>query len=61
MLDKKKTIKPDLKGEMDELQRVVQDLSRDENIKTTVDELINSFNNSKEQPLTDEIWKKLFF
>lgn len=59
MLDKKKIVKPNLKGEMDELQRVVQDLSRDENIKTTVDELVNAFNNSKEQPLTDEIWEKL--
>jgi hypothetical protein len=59
MLDKKKLNKPDLKSEMDELQRVVQDLSRDENIKTTVDELVDAFNNSTEEPISDEIWGKL--
>jgi hypothetical protein len=59
MLDKKTTIKPDLKGEMDELQRVAQDLSRDEGVEITVDELINSFNNTKEETLSDEVWDKL--
>jgi hypothetical protein len=59
MLDNKKIVRPDLKGEMDELQRVVQDLRRDENIETTVDSLIKAFNNSKEEPISDEIWKKL--
>jgi hypothetical protein len=59
MLDKKKTTKPDLKSEMDELQRVVQDLSRDENIETTVDKLVDAFNNSKETTLTSDIWEKL--
>jgi hypothetical protein len=59
MSDNKKLIKPDLKSEMDELQRVVQDLSRDENIETTVDELIKKFNNSNEERLSDNVWKKL--
>jgi hypothetical protein len=59
MLDKKNIIKPDLKGEMDELQRVVQDLSRDENIETTVKELVNAFNDSTEEPISDEVWGKL--
>jgi len=59
MLDKKKTVRPDLKGEMDELQRVVQDLSRDENIDTTVEELVDAFNNSTEEPISDEVWGKL--
>jgi hypothetical protein len=59
MLDKKQIVKPDLKSEMDELQRVVQDLSRDENVKITVDELVDKFNNSKEVPLSDEVWNKL--
>jgi hypothetical protein len=59
MLDKKNIIKPDLKGEMDELQRVVQDLSRDENIETTVKELVDAFNNSTEEPISDEVWGKL--
>jgi hypothetical protein len=59
MLDKKKIVRPDLKGEMDELQRVVQDLSRDENIDTTVEELVDAFNNSTEEPISDEVWDKL--
>jgi hypothetical protein len=59
MLDKKNIIIPDLKGEMDELQRVVQDLSRDENIETTVKELVNAFNDSTEEPISDEVWGKL--
>jgi hypothetical protein len=59
MLDSKKIIKPNLKGEMDELQRVVQDLSRDENIEITVDGLVDSFNKSRESKLTSEIWEKL--
>jgi hypothetical protein len=59
MLDNKKIVRPDLKGEMDELQRVVQDLSRDENIETTVKELVNAFNDSTEEPISDEVWSKL--
>jgi hypothetical protein len=59
MLDNKTIVKPDLKGEMDELQRVVQDLSRDENIETTVKELVNAFNDSTEEPISDDVWSKL--
>ena len=59
MLDNKKIVRPDLKGEMDELQRVVQDLSRDENIETTVKELVNAFNNSTEEPISNKVWSKL--
>lgn len=59
MLDKKTKVKPDLKGEMDELQRVVQDLSRDENVETTVEELVNVFNNSTEEPISNDVWGKL--
>jgi hypothetical protein len=59
MSDKKKIVRPNLKGEMDELQRVVQDLSRDENIEMTVDELVDAFNNSNEETISNDIWKKL--
>ena len=45
--------RPDLENEMDELQRVVQDLSRDEDINVSVDDLVNSFKKSKEVTLTD--------
>jgi len=51
--------RPDLENEMDELQRVVQDLSRDEDINVSVDDLVNSFKKSKEITLTDEIWSNL--
>lgn len=59
MSDNKTIVKPDLKSEMDELQRVVQDLSRDENIETTVKELVNAFNDSTEEPISNEVWSKL--
>ena len=60
MSDKKTTInRPDLKGELEELQRVAQHLSREENIDTTVKELVGAFNNSTEEPISDEVWSKL--
>ena len=45
--------------EMDEFERVVQDLSRDENIDISVNDVLNSFENAKEITLTDDIWSKL--
>jgi hypothetical protein len=50
--------RPDIEGEMDELQRAVQDLSRDENIEISVEQLVKAFNNSKEETLTNDIWGK---
>lgn len=52
-------IKPDLKNEMDELQRAAQDLSRDDNFDVSVEQLVKAFNNSKEETLTNDIWSKL--
>ncbi len=52
-------IRPNIKGEMDELQRAVQDLSRDENIDISVEQLAKAFNNSDEETLTDDVWAKL--
>jgi hypothetical protein len=51
--------RPDLESEMDELQRVVQDLNRDENMDLSVDDLVKAFKKSKEITLTDEIWGNL--
>ena len=51
--------KPDLKGEKDELQRVAQHLSREENIETTVKELVDAFNKSTEEQIPNDVWKKL--
>jgi len=59
MLNKEKNIRPDIEGEMDELQRVSQDLKRDEGIDISVDEVIKSFENSEEETLTDDVWVKL--
>lgn len=59
MLDKEQNIKPDIDGEMDEIQRTSQDLSRDEGINISVKDIINSFQKSKEQTLSDDIWVKL--
>lgn len=51
--------KPDLENEMDELQRVVQDLSRNEDIEVSVDDLVIAFNKSEEVTLTNKIWNNL--
>lgn len=54
-----KVIKPDIEGEMDEFQRLSQDLRRDEKIDISVEELVRSFEGLKEQTLTDDVWPKL--
>lgn len=45
--------------EMDELERATQDLNRNEGMDISVDQLLNSFQKSKEVTLTDDIWSKL--
>lgn len=45
--------------EMDEFERVVQDLSRDEGVDVSVDDVIEAFKNAKEITLTNDIWSKL--
>ena len=59
MLDNKQNIRPDIEGEMDELQRVSQDLKREEDIDVSVDEVIKAFENSQEETLTNDVWVKL--
>jgi hypothetical protein len=54
-----KIIKPNIEGEMDEFQRMSQDLRRDEKIDISVEELVRSFDGLKEQTLTDDVWPKL--
>ena len=51
--------RPDIEGEMDELQRAVQDLSRDKDVDISVEQLVKAFNNSNEETLTNDIWGKL--
>ncbi len=45
--------------EMDERQRAVQELSRDEGLDISVKDVVESFRNSNEVTLTDDIWSKL--
>lgn len=45
--------------EMDEFERAAQDLSRDEGIDVSVNQLLNAFENAKEVQLPSEVWKKL--
>ena len=54
-----KVVKPDIEGEMDEFQRISQDLRRDEKIDISVEELVRAFEGLKEQTLTDDVWPKL--
>lgn len=51
--------KPDIDGEMDELERVSQDLSREEGVDISVDTLIKKFKKANEVTLTDKIWDNL--
>jgi hypothetical protein len=46
-------------NEIDELQRAVQDLKRDEDIDISLGKLVTAFGKSKEVKLTDDIWDNL--
>lgn len=47
------------KTEMDEFERAAQDLSRDEGIKISVNQILDAFEKAKEIKLPSNIWKKL--
>ena len=59
LMEVKSISRPDIKGEMDEIQRVAQYLNREEGFHIDVDELIDVFDKSKEVTLTNDIWGKL--
>lgn len=48
-----------ISNEMDEIERAVQDLSRDNDIETSVEDVISSFNKAEKVDLTKDIWSKL--
>ena len=58
-MEVKSISRPDIKGEMDEIQRVAQYLNREEGFHVKVEELVDIFDKSTERTLTDNIWKKL--
>ena len=49
------TKEPNLNDEMDELQRVAQYLSREEDINVTIDDISTAFRKTLETPLNDKI------
>ncbi len=51
--------KPNVKGEMDEVKRVSQYLTRHENFSVSVDDVKQSLNQSNETTLDDKLWSKL--
>lgn len=55
----KKKHRPDIQGEIEELQRVTQYLNRDEGLDITVNDLVNAFQKSKEITLDNETWSQL--
>ena len=55
----KKRFKPDFDGELDEFQRMSQDLMRDEDIDISVDNLVNVFKKTREVTLNKDIWSIL--
>jgi len=54
-----KKITPNIEGEMDEFQRLSQDLKRDEDIEVSVDQIVKAFKNAKEETLSDDVWSNL--
>jgi 5-methylthioribose kinase len=46
-------------NEIDELQRVVQDLKRNEDLDISLGKLVTAFSKSKEVELSDDIWDNL--
>lgn len=55
----KKKFKPNVKGEMDEVKRVSQYLTRHEDFPVSVDQVKKSLKKAEEVTLTDEIWSQL--
>lgn len=49
----------DLKGEIEEIERVSQDLSRNKGIDIPVEEIVEAFKMAKEEVLTNKVWTKL--
>ena len=45
--------------EMDEFERAAQDLSRDEGIEVSVNQLLDAFEKAKEVRIPDDVWGKL--
>lgn len=51
--------KSTFESEMDEMERTVQYLNRQEGIDISVDDLLKAFQNAKEMEITPQIWRRL--
>lgn len=58
-MESKTQFKPNVKGEMDEVKRVSQYLTRHENFSVSVDDVKQSLKKSVETTLDDDLWSKL--
>ena len=58
-MESKTQFKPNVKGEMDEVKRVSQYLTRHENFSVSVDDVKQSLKKSEETTLNDDLWAKL--
>ena len=56
---KLKTVMPNIKGEMEEIERAAQDLNRYHQFNVSVRDIIDSFGEAQATPLYPEIWDKL--
>ena len=59
MMGVDKINRPDIDGEMEEIQRVTQYLNRDEGFHTNVSEVISSFDKSIEVTIPEDVWSNL--
>lgn len=59
MFESYESIDEYLQDELDELERAAQDLSRDGDYETSVDNILKAFRKAKVSVLTDDIWNKL--
>ena len=58
-MEKPKVYYPDIKGKMDEIKRVSQYLTRNEDFPVSVYDVISSLENADEVVLSDELWVNL--
>jgi len=56
---KEKIISPNIKGEMEEIERATQDLNRHHKFNVSVRDMVEAFQESEPIPLYSEIWDKL--
>jgi hypothetical protein len=56
---KEKIIYPNIKGEIEEIERATQDLNRHHQFNVSVRDMVNAFEESTPVPLTPEIWDRL--